>query len=86
MKSEQNYPNPFNPQTGISFTIPQKEMVTLEVFDLLGKKVATLLNNEQKIAGRHFVQFDANDLATGVYLYKLDAGDHTFINKMMLIK
>lgn len=83
---EQNYPNPFNPSTTISFTIPKKEVVTLEVYDLIGNKVTTLLNNEQKSAGRHSITFDARDLSTGLYLYKLRTGSHTIVKKMMFIK
>jgi len=83
---EQNYPNPFNPQTSISFTIPKKQTVTLAVFDVLGKKIATLINDEIKTSGGHTVSFDASDLSSGIYFYELHAGEQVLMNKMMVIK
>ena len=83
---EQNYPNPFNPQTAISYTIPAKESITLKVFDLLGKNVATLMNNQMQTPGRHHVTFDGSNLSSGVYIYKLQAGDQILMKKMLLIK
>ncbi|MBO6522391.1 MAG: T9SS type A sorting domain-containing protein [Balneolaceae bacterium] len=81
----QNYPNPFNPSTQINFTLPEASLVTLEVVNMLGQKVATLLN-DQKPAGRYSVNFDASKLASGVYFYTIKAGDFSHVRKMLLIK
>lgn len=81
----QNYPNPFNPATTIKFTIPEKNHVTLKVFDMLGREVSTLVN-EIKDAGTHFVKFAGKDLPSGIYLYTLTAGNYTATKKMMLVK
>ncbi len=83
---QQNYPNPFNPSTTIAFGIPESGKVTLEVFDVLGRKVATLLNGDNKSAGRHSVQFDASSLSSGMYIYRLQAGNSVITNKLTLIK
>ncbi|MFY0683875.1 MAG: BspA family leucine-rich repeat surface protein [Balneola sp.] len=83
---KQNYPNPFNPSTIIRYGVPQTSKVRLEVFDLLGRKVATLVNNEQKNAGWHQVNFDASHLASGIYLYRIVAGDYVKSHRMTLIK
>lgn len=69
---QQNYPNPFNPSTTISYSLPVAAEVTLTVFDVLGRKVAELVNRRVE-AGSHSVQFDGSGLASGVYLYRLDA-------------
>lgn len=82
----QNYPNPFNPSTQIFFALPSAQKVTLKVFDLAGKEVATLLQNEQKAAGTHELTFDAKNLPSGVYLYKLKAGKYTGTKKMILLR
>ncbi|MFV1883806.1 MAG: LamG-like jellyroll fold domain-containing protein [Balneola sp.] len=82
----QNYPNPFNPSTTIAYGVPQTGNVTLEVFDMLGRKVATLLNGEHKTAGRHTVIFNANSLASGMYIYRLRAGNTVITKKLTLIK
>ena len=81
----QNYPNPFNPSTHIEFTLPTSCDVTLTVYDMLGKEVATLVN-EARSAGTHSVTFDGTDLSSGVYFYKLDTGTDVQMNKMMLVK
>jgi hypothetical protein len=81
----QNYPNPFNPSTAISFSIPTSEFVSLKVFDVLGSEVATLVN-EEKPTGRYKVDFNAANLPSGVYLYKLQAGNFTEVKKLMLLK
>lgn len=81
----QNYPNPFNPSTSISFSIPVSGDVTLEVFNLLGQRVATLASGLHT-SGSHTVQFDASQFASGVYLYRMTAGNHTAVRKMLLIK
>lgn len=81
----QNFPNPFNPTTKISYSIPQASLVVLKVYNLLGQEVATLVN-EQKPAGNYEVKFDASSLASGVYVYRLNAGDFTASQKMLLLK
>lgn len=83
---DQNYPNPFNPSTNINFSLPQTSKVTLNVYDMLGRKVATLLNNKQLNAANHSVKFDASALASGMYIYRIEAGSFTSTRKMMLIK
>jgi hypothetical protein len=70
---EQNYPNPFNPSTTIRFGLPTKQKVTLRIFNTLGQIVATLYNNESLSAGYHTANFDASNLASGTYVYKLEA-------------
>ena len=70
----QNYPNPFNPSTSITFSMPQAESVNLSVFNLLGQRVATLLDGVQMASGQHTVSFDARNLPTGIYIYQLQAG------------
>ncbi len=92
---EQNYPNPFNPTTTIKFRIPLNSplyqrgetggLVTLKIFDILGREVTTLVN-QHKPAGNYEVKFDAGNLASGVYLYKLQAGEFSSVKKLMLLK
>lgn len=81
----QNYPNPFNPTTVIHFTLPQSGVVSLKVFDMLGREVTTLLN-EYRTAGAHQVNFNASSLTSGVYFYKLEAGGKSMLQKMLLVK
>ena len=81
----QNFPNPFNPATTIIYQLPQNGFVTLKVYDILGKEVATLVN-EQKIQGRYSVNFDASRLASGVYIYQLRVNDYVSSKKMLLLK
>tara|TARA_Y100001935_G_scaffold238369_1_gene224880 strand:- start:257337 stop:259205 length:1869 start_codon:yes stop_codon:yes gene_type:complete len=83
---EQNYPNPFNPTTNISFTLGNSTDVTLEVYNMLGQKVATLLQNEKLAAGSHTQAFNAANLASGMYLYRLSTPSFVKSRKMMLIK
>ena len=83
---QQNYPNPFNPTTSIAFGLPESGTVRLEVFDVLGRKVSTLLNGENKIAGRHSVTFDAKNLSSGMYIYRLQSGNTVITKKLTLIK
>jgi hypothetical protein len=82
---QQNYPNPFNPNTTISFSIPTSEFVTLKVYDVLGREIATLVN-ENLSAGSYSYNFDAKNLTSGVYLYKLQAGKYSETKKMILTK
>jgi len=82
---EQNYPNPFNPSTKIDYTISERSAVTLKVYDVLGKEVATLVNSTQD-AGNHTVTFEAGNLASGLYIYTLSNGNFTSSRKMMLLK
>lgn len=82
---KQNYPNPFNPNTKISFTLPSANQVDLEVFDILGRRVASLVD-ERLGAGSHTINFDASSLSSGIYLYRLTAGEATISRKMTLIK
>jgi hypothetical protein len=81
----QNYPNPFNPTTKIPFALPQSGNVELKVFNILGQQVATLLN-ERMNAGNHEVLFDAAQLTTGVYFYKLTSGNNVVTQRMLLVK
>ena len=82
---KQNYPNPFNPTTVINFSIPRSSNVTLKVYDMLGREVATLVN-ETKQGGNYKVSFNASQLASGVYVYTLKAGNFIASKKMMLMK
>jgi len=82
---EQNHPNPFNPSTVISFAIPKDNFVTVNVFDALGREVVELMN-EYKSSGRYSVVFDAAKLSSGMYVYRLQAGEKTLIKRMMLVK
>jgi hypothetical protein len=83
---DQNYPNPFNPSTAIKFSLPAAENVNLNVYNLLGQRVATLVSNQQFTAGVHTVNFDASRLASGVYFYRLETDGFTATKKMMLVK
>lgn len=81
----QNYPNPFNPSTSIKFTLPEANNVKLVVFDILGKEVTTLVN-EFRNTGTYNVDFDASALSSGVYFYRLEAGNFTETKRMLLVK
>lgn len=81
----QNYPNPFNPTTQIEYSIPERGFVTLKVYDILGKEVATLFNGEQP-SGKYKVNFNGIGLSSGVYLYELKAGNFTITKKLVLMK
>jgi hypothetical protein len=82
---EQNFPNPFNPSTIIQYNIPSVENVVLKIYNILGQEVKTLVNEDQ-FPGTYQVTFDASHLASGVYFYRLTAGDYTEVKKMMFIK
>jgi|AntRauTorcE11897_2_1112592.scaffolds.fasta_scaffold00097_44 hypothetical protein len=81
----QNHPNPFNPTTNISFTIPRNSNVSLKVFDILGREVAVLIDERMR-PGNHVVTFDATNVSSGVYLYRLKAGEKVLDKQMLLIK
>ena len=82
---EQNYPNPFNPVTNLEFGISDLGIVTLKVYDILGKEVTTLVN-EKLSAGKYKVEFDGSGLTSGVYFYRITAGEFTDVKRMMLVK
>jgi hypothetical protein len=86
----QNYPNPFNPETSISYALPKPAHVVLKVYDILGRQARTLVN-EMKPAGRHRVTWNGRDaqglaLPSGIYLYKIQAGEFEAVRKMLLAK
>ena len=81
----QNYPNPFNPITTIEFDLPSNSEVTLKIFNLLGEEIAILLS-ASLLSGSHSVQWDASKYASGIYLYKLQAGNYVETKKMVLMK
>jgi hypothetical protein len=82
---QQNYPNPFNPSTTISWQSPVSSWQTLKVYDMLGNKVATLVN-EYRPAGKYEVKFDASRLSSGIYFYELQVGDFISVKKLLLMK
>ena len=82
---EQNYPNPFNPSTVIKYSLPKAQLVTLKVYNLLGQKVTSLVNEKQS-SGDHEVTFNANKLASGIYFYELQSGNFIQTKKMLLLK
>jgi hypothetical protein len=81
----QNFPNPFNPSTSIIYAMPQTGLVTIKVYDILGKEIATLVN-ETKIKGTYTVEFDGSDLPSGIYIYKIQSGNFNDSKKMTLIR
>ncbi len=81
----QNYPNPFNPSTIINFEIPTSSLVTLKVYDILGREIATLVN-EEKQAGKYSYTFDASKYSSGVYFYRMQAGEFVQTKKLVVIK
>ncbi len=81
----QNYPNPFNPTTAVSFETSSRLQVRLDVFNILGQTVASLVDQELP-AGSHTVEFDGTPFASGVYFYRLKAGDYESTRKMVLLK
>jgi hypothetical protein len=82
---EQNFPNPFNPTTTIRYALPVRSQVTLSVFNILGQQVATPVNGSQE-AGIHDVQFDGGGLASGVYFYRIHAGDFVQTKRLLVIR
>jgi len=83
---KQNYPNPFNPNTSISFVLPRGSKVTLKVYSLIGQEVATIVNGETLTAGEHTYSFGALNISSGVYYYRLDAGNFVQTRKMVLVR
>lgn len=81
----QNYPNPFNPSTSIAYSVPSNEFVSLKVYDILGKEVAVLVN-EEKSAGNYEVNFNAENLSSGIYFYVMTSRNFSKTNKMILLK
>ncbi len=82
---KQNYPNPFNPSTTIEYTIPENSRVTLKIYDILGKEVATLVDKDQN-SGSYIVVWDAQSLSSGIYFYRITAGNYTDTKRMVLKK
>ncbi|MCX7611268.1 MAG: T9SS type A sorting domain-containing protein, partial [Ignavibacterium sp.] len=82
---EQNYPNPFNPKTTIGYVLKERSNVKLSVYNLVGEEVAILINEPQE-QGYHRVDFEAKDLPSGVYIYKLSTDNFTSVKKMVLMK
>ena len=82
---QQNYPNPFNPSTTINYDLPVSSFVTMKVYDITGREVATVVNELQN-AGRYNIRFDGSNFASGVYFYRIQAGEFKQLKKMFLIK
>lgn len=80
-----NFPNPFNPTTKISYSLQKEGLVTIKVFDVLGNEVAVLVD-EIKPEGKHEVEFNANNLPSGIYIYKMQSGKFIAVNKMILLR
>jgi|GEM_PF-3420288 len=82
----QNYPNPFNPETKIKYSLPFESRVSLKIYDVLGREVVELIRNENESAGNHEVEFNAQNLSSGIYFYKLSAGNYSEMKKMVVLK
>ena len=83
---KQNYPNPFNSETVIRFNLPETRSVTFEIYNLLGQNVLSIYKYKKMMAGEHKIIIKADDLPSGIYLYRLQAGDYVKNKKMILIK
>ena len=81
----QNYPNPFNPSTVIRYAVAEALQVKIEVYDVMGRRVSTLVNKQEQ-PGWHTVEFNASKLASGVYLYRIQAGSYSKVLKMLMVK
>jgi len=81
----QNYPNPFNPSTTIQFSLPENQFVTISVYNIIGEQIAELTSREYQ-AGTHSVSFEAGDIPTGMYLYRLETPNFIETKKMVLLK
>jgi hypothetical protein len=84
-KLEHNYPNPFNPSTTIRFSIPERSFVSLKVYDILGNEVTTLVNKDME-TGNYETKFNADNYSSGIYIYKISAGNFINTRKMILVK
>lgn len=84
-KLEQNYPNPFNPTTTIKFAVAEKSRVIIKIYNITGEEITTLVN-EEKDKGWYEVKFNSTGLSSGIYLYRMQAGNYVSIKKMMLLK
>ncbi|HZW38544.1 MAG TPA: T9SS type A sorting domain-containing protein [Ignavibacteriaceae bacterium] len=82
---EQNYPNPFNPSTKIKYTLPKQGLVSIKVFNVLGKEITQLVN-EEKPSGEYEVEFDGNNLTSGIYFYQIQSGEFLDTKKMVMMK
>jgi flagellar hook assembly protein FlgD len=82
----QNYLNTFNPSTKIDYQLPRDSKVSIRVYDITGREVKTLLNNEQRAAGYYTIDFDGTNILSGVYFYRLQSPDFTDTKRMMLVK
>ena len=85
MKVKQNYPNPFNPNTVIGYHLPKSSFVSIKVYDILGNEVRSLVN-EMKSVGKYEVEFDAENLPSGIYFYNIQADSFSKTKKMVLMK
>jgi hypothetical protein len=81
----QNFPNPFNPTTNIKYELPKDVFVSIKIYDVIGREIKTLVNDFQR-AGQYSVSFTGNNLASGVYFYRMKAGEYMAVKRMMLIK
>jgi hypothetical protein len=81
----QNYPNPFNPSTTIRYDVPKETNVTLKIYDIMGREVAELVNQRHD-AGAYQIAWNANGMTSGVYFYRISAGDFTSVRKLILMK
>jgi hypothetical protein len=81
----QNYPNPFNPVTTIQYRLPEKTQVSIKIYNMLGEKISEPVNDVQD-AGSYSIKFDGSNLASGIYLYRIDTANYTKVRKMVLIK
>ena len=84
-KLEQNYPNPFNPSTIIKFAVPERSMVQIKIYDILGSELVTLVNEEMEM-GWYEKVFNASGYSSGMYIYRMQAGDYINTKKMLLVK
>ena len=82
----QNYPNPFNPATTIKFDLPVSDLVSIQIFDITGKRVKELANNQLFNAGSHEVRFEGSNLSSGAYFYRITTPKYTDVKKMVLVK
>lgn len=81
----QNFPNPFNPETSIRYSIPEQSHVTIKVFDILGREVTTLVDGEKNV-GNYEVKFNSKKISSGIYFYRIQAGDFLSTKKMIVLK